>query len=180
MSGFICRLCGGDSYARNYDGFGCRSCGVSFENPSMFSLPPVLFKKLEEDAVIPSRAKDGDVGYGVISIDDVTLNPMEVVMVKSGIAVQLPKNTEMQVRARSGMAKKYGIMVVNAPGTIDSGYRGPCNVLLINTGKQAYRISKGDEIAQFLITTKLPYEFKEVDSLDETDRGEGGFGHTGR
>ena len=180
MSKFICRICGHDVYSSRYDLYTCEGCSTTFTDPTLYSLPPVLFKRLTDDAVMPVRAKEGDVGYDACSVVDVVLNPMEVVMVETGISVELPLHTEMQVRARSGMAKKYGIMVVNAPGTIDSGYRGPCNVLLINTDKEAYRISKGDKIAQFLITTKLPYKFVEVKNLGSTDRGDGGFGHTGK
>lgn len=185
MFEFTCRLCGGIGYITiigNGDFFCCATCSTIFRSPTKFSLPVVRFIKLRPDAVIPSRATAGDVGYDVCSVmdDEVTLLPRQVTMIETGISVELPDNTEMQVRARSGMAKKYGIMVANAPGTIDTGYRGPCNVLLVNIGKEAYRISKGDKIAQFLITTKLPYKFVEVDSLGETERGEGGFGHTGK
>lgn len=180
MFRFVCRLCGHDSYSSNYDTFVCDRCGVVFLDPPSFTLPPVLFIKLDEDAVIPNRASDGDVGYDAVSVMDVEIPSGSTVMVKTGISVELPPNTEMQVRARSGMAKKYSILVANGPGTIDTGYRGPCNVLLHNAGSGTYKVSKGDKIAQFLITTKLPYSFKEVDQLSETDRGEGGFGHTGK
>lgn len=180
MLQFVCRICGGNSFVPNYDVYTCSQCGVIFSDPSAFTLPEVQFIKLDEDAVEPTRAKDGDVGYDAIGIMDATIHPGETVMVKTGISVQLPPHTEMQVRARSGMAKKHSIMVINGPGTIDTGYRGPCNVLLHNAGESTYDIKKGDAIAQFLVTPKLPYTFVEVSSLDETDRGEGGFGHTGK
>lgn len=180
MKRFVCRMCGCNKCTEIYDDMMCDGCSVIFRNTDKFTLPEVKFIKLNDNAVMPVRACDGDVGYDAVSIDHVTLNPFKVEMVCTGIAVQLPKHTEMQVRTRSGMAKRYGIMVVNSPGTIDSGYRGPCNVLLINTGDKPYIIEPGDKIAQFLITTKLPYTFKEVDALDVTERGVGGFGHTGK
>lgn len=180
MSKWNCRICGGDSYSPAYDVFRCDVCSVHFSSPDFFTLPEVKFIKLDEDAVEPTRAVDGDVGYDAVSIEDAKIFPGRTVMVKTGISVQLPPNTEMQVRARSGLAKKHGIMVINGPGTIDTGYRGPCNVLLHNTSDAVFVVTKGDKIAQFLVTTKLPYTFKEVTELDQTERGAGGFGHTGR
>ncbi len=158
----------------------CAGCSAVFHDPKSFTLPEVKFIKLDKDAVMPARAKEGDVGYDAVSIQSAYIFPGETVMVKTGISVQLPPNTEMQVRARSGLAKKHGIMVINGPGTIDTGYRGPCNVLLHNSSKEVFTITAGDKIAQFLVTPKLPYTFVEVDTLDETERGAGGFGHTGR
>jgi dUTP pyrophosphatase len=178
---FVCRICGFTHCNMQFDGlYSCGGCNVVFSTPSGFTLPDVKFKRLHPDAVIPVRAKEGDVGYDVCSIENVILEPMEVVMVKTGISVELPPHTEMQVRPRSGLAKNHGIMVVNSPGTVDTGYRGPCNVLLINTTTEDYIVRKGDKIAQFLVTPKLPYKFVEVDELSDTDRGVGGFGHTGK
>ncbi|MCK5017834.1 MAG: dUTP diphosphatase [Candidatus Peribacteraceae bacterium] len=180
MIEFVCRMCGCDHYDIAGDYFRCSGCGVVFDNIFLFTLPHVKFMKLHKDAECPKRAVDGDVGYGAVSIDTVTIEPMDIVMVQTGISVELPPHTEMQVRARSGMAKKHGIMVVNGPGTIDTGYRGPCNILLLNTKTEPYVITKGDTVAQFLITTKLPYTFVEGESLSTTDRGDGRFGHTGK
>ena len=180
MFKFVCRICGGSEYTPVGAAFRCDTCSAHFSSPESFTLPKVKFIKLDENAIEPNRAKDGDVGYDAISIMDVVIAPRNTVMVKTGISVQLPPNTEMQVRARSGMAKKYGIMVINGPGTIDTGYRGPCNVLLHNTSDIEYVVEKGNAIAQFLVTPKLPYIFTEVDQLDDTDRGSGGFGHTGK
>lgn len=177
---FVCRICGCVSCTLIYDRYRCDDCSVTFESPDAFTLPLVKFIKLDEDAVEPVRAKDGDVGYDAVSIMDMEIFPNETKMIKTGIAVELPPNTEMQVRARSGLAKNHSIIVTNGPGTIDTGYRGPCNVLLTNVGKEKYTVSKGDKIAQFLVTTKLPYTFKKSESLSESDRGEGGFGHTGK
>lgn len=180
MSTWICRICGCDSYTVINNTYRCNDCSVNFSSPDSFNLPEVKFIKLNENAITPTRAKEGDVGYDAVSIQDIDIYPGETAMVKTGISVQLPPHTEMQVRARSGLAKNSGIMVINGPGTIDSGYRGPCNVLLHNTSDNLFKVSKGDKIAQFLVTPKLPYTFTKVEALDETDRGAGGFGHTGR
>lgn len=180
MIEFVCRVCGFQGYTSTLDHCTCLGCGVIFDNPSSFTLPRVLFLKLHKDAVPPQREVEGDVGYSAVALEDYELPPMEVVMIKTGISVELPPHTEMQVRARSGMAKKHGIMVVNGPGTIDTAYRGPCNVLLINTKLETYNVKKGDAVAQFLVTTKLPYTFQEAQLLSDTERGDGGFGHTGR
>lgn len=180
MSEFVCRICGHDSYHRSYDLFTCAGCGVGMALPSLFTLPNVKFIKLHPDAVTPARAKDGDVGYDVCAIKDVILYPNVVEMVETGISVELPPNTEIQVRPRSGLALKQGIMVANSPGTIDTGYRGPCNILMFKTGKLPYIIHKGDKIAQFVVAPRMPYKFVEVDTLTDSKRGEKGFGHTGR
>jgi dUTP pyrophosphatase len=163
-----------------YDRYACDNCTVTFVDKDKFTLPIVKFIKLVDWAIEPTRANDGDVGYDVYSAVDTVVEPGQVRMVESGISVELPSHTEMQVRPRSGMAKKNGITVINTPGTIDTGYRGPCNVLLYNTSDKNFLISRGDKIAQFLITTKLPYKFVEVKSLSKTERGEGGFGSTGK
>ena len=177
---FTCKVCGSHSYSPYKDLWYCSSCSVLFKDFGQFSLEPVYFKKLDKDATLPKRTNETDIGYDVTSIDVVVIKPGETVMVQTGLSVELPKNTEIQVRPRSGMAKKYGIMVTNSPGTIDTGYRGPCNVLLTNTGKEVYPIAKGDRIAQFVITTKMPYEIIEVDSISSSDRGESGFGDSGK
>lgn len=180
MEKFVCRICGHKSYGIQYDLCVCGGCGVGFSQPHLFTLPDVKFKKLHPDAVTPIKAKDGDAGFDVCAIEDVSLPLMTVVMVKTGISVELPEYAEIQVRPRSGLALKNGIMVVNSPGTIDSGYRGPCNVLLMNTKALVYHIKKGDKIAQFVVAPRMPYRFEEVDALTDTERGEGGFGSTGK
>jgi dUTP pyrophosphatase len=182
MDEFVCRLCGHSSYTTisDMDISLCDGCGVVFSGPSKFSLPIVKFLKLDPDAVIPARAKEGDVGYDAVSIMDKELFDGCSALIKTGISVELPPHTELQVRARSGLAYKSQIMVTNGPGTIDTGYRGEIGVLLTNMGGEKLMISKGDKIAQFLLTTKLPYTFQEVELLSDTDRGEGGFGHTGK
>lgn len=110
----------------------------------------------------------------------ITLTPGERRLIPTGIAIALPPGYEAQVRPRSGLALKHGIGMVNAPGTIDADYRGEVGVLLINLGQHDFVISRGDRIAQLVIATYTRVAWVKQDSLDETERGTGGFGHTGK
>ena len=109
----------------------------------------------------------------------ITLTPMQRLVVPTGIRVEIPMGYEMQIRPRSGLATKHGITLPNTPGTIDSDYRGPLGVALINLGDAAYTIHHGDRIAQAVIAPVLQVLFAVVDRLSDTDRGSGGFGSTG-
>ena len=108
------------------------------------------------------------------------LQPMERAVVPTGIRVEIPLGFEMQIRPRSGLAVKHGISLPNTPGTIDSDYRGPLGVALINFGSEPYVIQHGDRIAQMIVAPVVQVQFEVVDSLSDTARGEGGFGSTGR
>lgn len=108
-----------------------------------------------------------------------TLQPGERQAIPTGIAIALPAGYEAQVRPRSGLARKSGISMVNSPGTIDADYRGELMVLLINLGQEPFTINRGDRIAQLVIAPVVQALWQEVDSLEETERGSGGFGHTG-
>lgn len=110
----------------------------------------------------------------------VVLLPMQRAIVPTGFRVEIPLGFEMQIRPRSGLAVKYGISLPNTPGTIDSDYRGPLGVALINLGAEAYVIRHGDRIAQMIVAPVVQARFEVVDSLSDTARGEGGFGSTGR
>lgn len=110
----------------------------------------------------------------------VTLGPLERAMVPTGLYIALPDGTEAQVRPRSGLAAKYGISVLNAPGTIDADYRGEIKVILVNLSNEPFVINPGERIAQMVVARYEKVEWEETDSLDETERGEGGFGSTGR
>ena len=107
------------------------------------------------------------------------VSPGERAMVPTGIRIALPPGTEAQIRPRSGLAIKHGISMINSPGTIDADYRGEINVLLINHGQNAFTINRGDRIAQMVIAPVYQADWNVVDTLDATERGEGGFGHTG-
>ncbi|HZH93949.1 MAG TPA: dUTP diphosphatase [Tissierellaceae bacterium] len=110
----------------------------------------------------------------------VVLKPMERFMVPTGLFVEIPEGYEAQIRGRSGLAAKNGISLANGVGTIDSDYRGEIKVILINLGNEPFEIKHGDRIAQMILAKYEKIEFTLVDSLEETDRGSGGFGHTGK
>lgn len=110
---------------------------------------------------------------------ELVIAPGERALVPTGFRLAIPLGFEGQVRPRSGLALRHGITVPNAPGTIDADYRGELQVILANTGAEAFVIKRGDRIAQLVIAPVPPVVFEEVDDLDETERGEGGFGHTG-
>ena len=116
-----------------------------------------------------------DLGGGAL-----TLAAGQIALVPTGLRVQIPQGYEMQIRPRSGLATKQGITLPNTPGTIDSDYRGPLGVALINLGAEPYTIQHGDRIAQMIVAPVVQVRFAVVDRLGETERGEGGFGSTGR
>lgn len=113
-------------------------------------------------------------------VDGITLAPMERRLVPTGLRIQIPPGYEVQIRPRSGLALKSGITVPNTPGTIDSDYRGPLGVALINLSSAPYTVRHGDRIAQMVVAPVVQARFEIVDVLEETARGEGGFGSTGR
>jgi dUTP pyrophosphatase len=108
-----------------------------------------------------------------------TMKPGEIILVPSGFAISLPAGFEAQIRPRSGLAVKHGIGIINSPGTIDADYRGEVKIALINFGKNPYVINRGDRIAQMVINKVCQARFEVVESLEETTRNSGGFGHTG-
>ena len=136
-------------------------------------------KKLAANAVLPHQAHPGDAGLDLFACQAATLNPGDTALVKTGIAIELPPETEAQVRPRSGLALKHGITVLNTPGTIDAGYRGEVGVILINHGRAPFAVQPGDKIAQMVVKPVYAVDVEEVADLSETRRGEGGFGSTG-
>ena len=112
--------------------------------------------------------------------EPITLGPLERAMVPTGLFIALPDGTEAQVRPRSGLAAKHGISIVNAPGTVDADYTGEIKVILINLSNEPFVVNPGERIAQLVIAKYERVEWDEVATLDETERGEGGFGSTGR
>lgn len=140
----------------------------------------VRFKKINPDAILPAYAHQGDAGLDVRSVEDLTIPPGKRALVKTGFVMELPSDAEAQVRPRSGLALKFGVTVLNSPGTIDSGYRGEVGVILINHGDQPFEVRKGDRIAQIVIARFIHADIVEVESLDSSERGSGGFGSTGR
>jgi dUTP pyrophosphatase len=140
---------------------------------------PIL--KLKEDAVLPSRAHEGDAGLDLYSCESAHVGPGERWSVGTGIAVEIPEGHAGLVLPRSGLAREHGIALVNAPGLIDSGYRGEVRVLLLNTDPaETFRVEPGDRIAQLLLTPIASAEPVESTALSDSARGEGGFGSSGR
>ena len=139
------------------------------------------FARLSEDAREPTRAHEGDAGYDLYAVEPARLAPGERASVGTGVAVAIPDGWAGLVLPRSGLAARHGITLPNAPGLIDSGYRGEVRVLLLNTDPQAtFEVATGDRIAQLLVVRHEAPELLEVESLDETVRGAGGFGSSGR
>lgn len=130
---------------------------------------------------LPSYETDGAAGMDLRAAvsEPVYLAPGERIAIPTGLYLALPRGYEAQVRGRSGLAAKHGIGLVNAPGTIDSDYRGEIRVLLINWGRDSYRIERGDRIAQLVVAPVWRVDWVPVETLDASARGEGGFGHTG-
>ena len=140
----------------------------------------VLITRLDPDVQLPSYAQLGDAGADLAAAEDVDLAPGERALVRTGIAVALPAGYAAFVHPRSGLAARCGVTVVNAPGTIDSGYRGEIKVILLNTDPaEPVSFRRGDRIAQLVVQRVEQVTFREVAALPETIRGEGGFGSTG-
>jgi dUTP pyrophosphatase len=136
---------------------------------------------ISKSGVLPAYETEGSAGMDLRAYLDapVTLAPMERALIPTGIFLAVPRGYEAQVRARSGLAVKHGIGLVNGIGTIDSDYRGEVKVALINWGSEPFTIENGDRIAQLVIAAYERVDWEETDTLDETERGAGGFGHTG-
>jgi len=139
----------------------------------------IKLKKLHPEARIPMFETSGAAAADVRSVEDVTIPPGATIMVRLGFAVEIPEGYEIQVRPRSGLAKKHGITILNSPGTIDSDYRGENCALLTNLNSVPFNIEVGDRIAQMAIREVPKARFVEELELSETDRGSGGFGSTG-
>ncbi|MEO0030379.1 MAG: hypothetical protein RIS94_137 [Pseudomonadota bacterium] len=142
---------------------------------------PVLVKRLpgNEDLPLPAYATEGAAGMDVVAAEDVDLAPGARHAVATGLAIAIPPGFEVQVRPRSGLALKHGVTVANAPGTIDSDYRGEMKAILINLGSESFSIRRGDRIAQLVLAPVTRAGWMEVAELEHTARGEGGFGSTG-
>lgn len=140
-----------------------------------------LLPEEERDIPLPSYETVGSAGLDVCAAvrSDVHLHPGNIVLIPTGFAVAIPCGYEIQVRPRSGLAVKYGVTIVNSPGTIDSDYRGEVKVGLINLSKDTFTIRRGDRIAQLVLAPVVHARWQETATLGDTERGTGGFGHTG-
>ena len=141
------------------------------------------FKRLDNnrDLPLPSYESEGSSGLDLRAAvaKDLTLDPGDICFIPTGLAVSIPKGYEAQIRPRSGLALKYGLGLVNSPGTIDADYRGEIGIIAINWGKKPLTIKRGDRIAQMVISKVSRVIVEESEGLDATERGEGGFGHSG-
>jgi len=137
--------------------------------------------KLEEGAELPTYGSEEAAGADVRALiqEELVIAPGESKLVRTGISLEIPKGFEVQVRPRSGLALKHGVTVLNTPGTIDSDYRGEVGVILINHGKDPFVVTPKMRIAQLVFAPVLQACYREEDTLSTTERGEGGFGHTG-
>ena len=143
----------------------------------------VLIKKLDTNSFeLPKYQTEGSVGMDLSAFigADIVIKPNERELIPTGIAISLPQNIEGQVRPRSGLALKYGITVLNTPGTIDSDYRGEIKVILINHGKEDFLVKNNDRIAQLVFSEVVKVSLNEVNDLDQTLRDQKGFGSTGK
>lgn len=145
-------------------------------------MPTISFHRLpgNTDLPLPAYASAGAAGFDLRAAASISLAPGQYAIVSTGFAMSIPEGLEMQVRPRSGLAAKHGVTVLNAPGTIDCDYRGEIAVILINHGTATFEIARGDRIAQGVIAAAPQVGLVEVDSLDSTERGSGGFGSTGK
>jgi dUTP pyrophosphatase len=135
--------------------------------------------RLDPRAVLPNAAHPGDAGLDLATLEPLRLQPGERVAARTGLALAIPEGWVGLVHPRSGLARRFGLTVANAPGTIDAGYRGEVQVLLVNLGGEAVEIDAGDRVAQLLLQRVGLAEVVEVDALESTERGQGGFGSTG-
>jgi dUTP pyrophosphatase len=145
----------------------------------------VKFKRLSEEfnnIPLPSYSTSGSAGMDIRAAvkKPIKLKPMEVEMIATNLSVEIPEGFEIQVRPRSGLSAKYGIGILNSPGTIDSDYRGEVKIILINFGKEEFIIQPGDRIAQLILSKIYKAKLEETEELNNSKRGKGGFGHTGK
>ena len=141
----------------------------------------ILIKRLSKEVSLPKYETSGSSGMDLSANIDTNINidPGKTAVVPTGLAISIPKGFEVQIRPRSGLAAKQKISVLNTPGTIDADYRGEIKVILINLGKDSFEVEKGSRIAQMVVCPVVQAQLKEVNDLNETERGKGGFGSTG-
>lgn len=141
----------------------------------------ISFRRLNPQAILPKKSTAGSSGFDLYACleEPMDLAPQSVNLIPTGWSLEIPEGYEGQVRARSGLAMRHGLFVINGPGTIDSDYRGPLGILLANFGSEPYRVESGARIAQIVFCQVPQVVVKESDSLSLSERGEGGFGHTG-
>jgi len=142
----------------------------------------ILVKKFDKNVKLPSYKTSGSSGMDLMAFikNKITIAPGKSAMIPTGIALAIPKNYEVQIRPRSGLAAKKNVSVLNTPGTIDSDYRGEIKIILINLSKKTFVVKSGDRVAQMILCPVAKGKFNEVKNLPKTIRGKGGFGSTGK
>ena len=148
------------------------------EHPEFFGVN-VKIEKLHKEAEIPTYSYDDDACCDVSVVEDYTIKPGQRIMARTGIAIEIPSGYEVQIRSRSGLAWKQGLVVLNVPGTVDSQFRNEIKLLLINLGDKKITIREGDRMAQICVNPVYKINFIGVDKLSDSDRGLGGWGSTG-
>ena len=141
----------------------------------------ILIKRLSKQVLLPKYETSGSSGMDLAANinTDIVINPGKTAIIPTGLALSIPKGFEVQIRPRSGLAANQKISILNTPGTIDADYRGEIKVILINLGQESFKVEKGLRIAQMVVCPVIQVHLKEVDDLNETERGKGGFGSTG-
>lgn len=139
----------------------------------------LIIERIHPNAIIPNKAHKEDAGFDLYSVEDCVLQPGDFKSINTGIKIQLPKNTEAQIRPKSGLASNFGISVLNTPGTIDEGYTGEIGVILVNHSRIPYEVKAGKKIAQMVIKPVYQVRIEEGKINADTDRGEGKYGSTG-
>lgn len=147
---------------------------------SLLTISNVKIKLLHPDAIVPEYQTYGASGFDFQSVEDVGFHPWETKLVPTGLSFEIPLGLELQVRPRSGLSLKTSLRVSNSPGTVDADYRGQVCVIIQNCSDTPHIIKKGDRIAQGVLCPTIMASFKVVDELSDTDRGDGGFGSTGK
>ena len=142
----------------------------------------ILVQKFDKNIKLPAYKTSGSSGMDLMAYvkNKITIYPGKIETIPTGISVAIPKNYEIQIRPRSGLAAKKGISVLNTPGTIDSDYRGEIKIILINLGKKIFSVKSGDRIAQMILCPVTKGKLTEIKNLPKTKRGKGGFGSTGK
>ena len=140
---------------------------------------PVKIEYISPNACLPKYAHGDDSGADVCSTIDYILQPMEIKAIPTGLKIELPTGFELQVRPRSGLALTHGLILPNSPGTIDSGYRGELQIIMMNLGKKPFHIKVGQRIAQIVLSPQYSADFEIVKKVKKSNRGTGGFGSTG-
>jgi len=145
-------------------------------------LPVIRVGEIENLSPLPEKQTAGSAGLDLRAAIEtpMTLAPFQRALLPTGIAIAVPAGHEAQIRPRSGLALRHGVVIPNAPGTVDSDYRGELKVILMNLGQEPYTVQPGDRIAQLVVVALPEVQCVLVESLEDTDRGSGGFGHTGR